>query len=67
MIWKILTLAGVALLAWSALNRLFAGGVDRSAGRREPGRSVADLEQCAACGAWRAPGESCGCDAPPTP
>lgn len=67
MIWKILTLVGVALLAWSALNRIVGGGATKSAGRRELDRSVADLERCEACGAWRAPGETCGCDAPPTP
>ena len=79
MIWKILTLVGAALLAWTALRGWLGGSPgDHRGGRagrisggaapaRRDGGQVADLERCAGCGAWRAPGAGCDCDTPPTP
>ena len=66
MIWKLLTLAMVALTVWGAARKAFGGGTGAApAPRKGPG--AVDMARCGRCGGWVAPGEPCGCETPPLP
>ncbi|PJA60019.1 MAG: hypothetical protein CO163_06095 [Rhodobacterales bacterium CG_4_9_14_3_um_filter_71_31] len=76
MLWKLLTLLGVALAIWGLARRALGLTAARPAPPRQPGvdgrgadgrGAVADLARCPACGAWKAPDAPCACRTPPTP
>lgn len=67
MLWKLLTLLGVALAIWGLARRaLGLTAASRPASPRQQG-AIADLARCPSCGAWKAPDEPCACRTPPTP
>lgn len=68
MIWKILTLAGVAIAVWSMVRRFASVAQPPPPPPVRAGSAqVEDLVRCAACGAWKAPAAPCACQIPPTP
>ncbi len=73
MIWKLLTLLGVALAIWGLARRALGlttprPNATRPPVTRQPGdANVADLARCPTCGAWKAPDAPCACRTPPTP
>jgi hypothetical protein len=67
MIWKLLTLAMVALTVWGAARKVLGAGVPARPPAPSKGRGAVDMVRCGRCGGWIAPGESCGCETPPLP
>jgi hypothetical protein len=65
MLWKILTLIGVAVALWRFARGLLGGP---AAGAPTPRRvDATDMARCPRCGAWRDAAEPCACRTPPTP
>lgn len=67
MLFKLLTVIGVAMALYGMARRALGQGRTPPPQARGKGGAVADLTRCARCGAWRPPEESCACAVPPTP